>query len=257
MKIKKYTLLLSLLSILLGIGIWSIIASFANASLLPTPIAVLNAFIYLAQDKELIGHILASLSRVILGFLIGSLLGLISAAITSRSLTLKSIILPWIEMMRPIPPLAWIPLAILWFGIGNKSAVFLVALGSFFPVYSNVYDGIISIQKEFYDAARVLGADSSLIFLHVTIPSVLPNALTGFRVGLGVSWMIVITAELVGATSGLGYFIQLNRILLQTDRVIVGMALIGILGFVMNYIITRVEKCLLRWQKNELRQVFI
>ena len=148
MKTKKYTPLLSLFGILLGIGIWSIITRFVNASLLPPPIAVLDAFIYLAQDKELIGHILASLGRVILGFLIGSLLGLIFAAITSRSLIWKSIILPWIEMIRPIPPLAWIPLAILWFGIGNKSAIFLVTFGSFFPVYSNIYDGIPSIQKK-------------------------------------------------------------------------------------------------------------
>ena len=85
----------------------------------------------------------------------------------------------------------------------------------------------------------------------------MPNTLTGFRVGLGVSWMIVITAELVGATSGLGYFIQLNRILLQTDRVIVGMVLIGILGFVMNYLITHIEKYLLRWRENEIRRAFI
>lgn len=163
MKTIKYTLI-SLFSILLGIGIWSIITRFVNLSLLPSPISVLDAFIYLAQDKELIGHILASLGRVILGFLIGSLLGLIFATITSYSLVWKSIMFPWIEMIRPIPPLAWIPLAILWFGIGNKSAIFLVALGSFFPVYSNVYDGIISIQKEYYDAARVLGANSTLIF---------------------------------------------------------------------------------------------
>ena|SRR3989338_1770591 len=255
MKIKKYRIVLSLFSILLVIGIWDIITYFhlVNVSLLPSPIAVLNAFIYLAQSKELTGHIFASLGRVILGFLIGSLLGLIFAIIASRSSIWKSIISPWIEIVRPIPPLAWIPLAILWFGIGNKSAVFLVALGSFFPVYSNVYDGIASIQKKYYDAARVLGASSTLIFLHIIIPSVLPNMLTGFRVGLGISWMIVITAELVGATSGLGYFIQLNRILLQTDRVIVGMILIGILGFMINYLITHIEKYSLRWRENEIR----
>ncbi|MBI1935128.1 ABC transporter permease [Candidatus Woesearchaeota archaeon] len=248
--INKKTIILKVLSVLFVVIIWQILSSsqIINAHFIPPPLEIAKSFILTIQSTEIFKDIYVSISRVFVGFLMGAVIGLIFGVITSYSAVLRYLLSIWIEFIRPIPPLAWIPLAILWFGLGNKSAIFLVALGSFFPVYSNTFEGVIALPKKFVDTAKTLGADSKLIFLEVVIPAILPYIITGLKIGLGVSWMIVVTAELVGTTSGLGYFIQLNRILLQVDKVIVGMIVIGLIGLVMNYFISLLEKYFSHWK---------
>ncbi len=242
---KKFNsgLLLGMASILVGLIGWQLLIWLAifNTSFLPSPIDVLNAFASLFQNGTFVVDVYSSILRVFLGFLLGTLTGLILAALNSYSATMNKITSPWIEVLRPIPPLAWIPLSILFFGLGDKPAIFLVSLGSFFPVYTNAYDAIKKIPEKYLHTAKMMGVDTKLLLLDVIIPSTLPRIVTGLKIGLGISWMIVITAELVGATSGLGYFIELNRLLLQVDKVIVGMLVIGSIGFLMNRGISKVE----------------
>ncbi|HLC92314.1 MAG TPA: ABC transporter permease [archaeon] len=237
-------------SIILGITAWQALLSFGlvNANFLPTPLDVFKSLVELIQDGTFIGDIFSSITRVFLGFLGGAIIGLIIAALNAYSGISTRITTPWIEIIRPIPPLAWIPIAILFFGLGDKPAIFLVSLGSFFPIYTNTYQAIKNIPDKYLHTAKVLGANTKLLLLDIIIPSILPRVITGLKIGLGISWMIVITAELVGATSGLGYFIELNRLLLRVDNVIVGMLVIGAIGYAMNTLISFVEKRFFHYQ---------
>jgi ABC-type nitrate/sulfonate/bicarbonate transport system permease component len=155
-----------------------------------------------------------------------------------------------IEFLRPIPPIAWIPLAIFWFGIGNLSAGFIVFLGAFFPVFVNSHVGIRSVERVHIEAALTLGASRKLLITDVLIPAAIPHLLAGIRIGLGFGWMAVVAAELIAANSGLGYDIGLNRNLLRTDRILAGMATIGFIGYGMNLGMERLGRLLLPWQAN-------
>ncbi len=234
----------SVASLSIIVNIWHAILSFGlvNANFLPTPLDVFESLVGLLHDETFIGDIYSSISRVLTGFLVGAITGLILAGINSYSRISSKITTPWIEVVRPIPPLAWIPIAILFFGLGDKPAIFLVSLGSFFPIYTTTYQAIKNIPEKYLHTAKVLGANTKLLLLDVIIPSILPRVIAGLKIGLGMSWMIVITAELVGSTSGLGYFIELNRLLLHVDNVIVGMLVIGAIGYAMNASISFIEK---------------
>ncbi|PIP86723.1 nitrate ABC transporter permease, partial [Candidatus Campbellbacteria bacterium CG22_combo_CG10-13_8_21_14_all_43_18] len=159
------------------------------------------------------------------------------------------LISPILELLRPIPPIAWIPLAILWFGIGNNPAYFLVFLGAFFPIFSNTYLGVSSVEETYKRAAYSLGATKKEIITDIILPASMPQIFTGLKIGLGVGWMVVIAAELVGAQSGLGYMIQLNRFLLNSPEIITGMITIGVIGFLLNLLITKIEKMTTPWNQ--------
>jgi NitT/TauT family transport system permease protein len=156
---------------------------------------------------------------------------------------------PVLEVLRPIPGIAWIPLAILWFGIGDSSSYFIVAIACFFPIFISAYIAIMSVDRRYLEMARSLGAPRWGQALQVMLPAALPRIMTGLRVGLGVAWMTVIAAELVAARSGLGYMIELNRSLIQTPAVLVGMIVIGVLGFLMATLLEVVERVVLHWER--------
>jgi NitT/TauT family transport system permease protein/sulfonate transport system permease protein len=156
-------------------------------------------------------------------------------------------ILPVIELIRPISVLAWIPLAILWFGLGDHSAWFIIFLGSFFPIFTNTYLGACSVAPIHIQVAQCFGAGRWLFLRQVMFPSALPYIIAGLRVGLGVGWTCVIAAELIAATSGLGYMIQLARTMIETENVMAGMIVIGIIGFIMNSGMLWLERRFIRW----------
>jgi ABC-type nitrate/sulfonate/bicarbonate transport system permease component len=183
-----------------------------------------------------IGFLLAAAGGVALGVLLGS------------SRWLAALFHPLLEALRPIPPIAWIPLAILWLGIGDPPSYFIVAIGAFFPIFVNAYVGIQMVDRRYVQVARCLGASRRMIVLEVVLPAALPLLLTGLRIGLGTGWMAVIAAELVVAREGLGYMIQLNRSLLETPRVILGMATIGLLGTLMAAVLRWLQDRLTPWQ---------
>jgi NitT/TauT family transport system permease protein/sulfonate transport system permease protein len=192
-------------------------------------------------------HLAASLQRVFAGFLLAALTGIVLGVLTGWVRPFAEVVKPVLEALRPIPPIAWTPLAILWFGVGNAPSYFLVFIGAVFPVFVNTFSAVRNIDQIQINAALCLGAGPGLILRDVLIPASLPVIFPGLRIALGVGWMCVVAAELIAAQSGLGYMIQQNRLLLQTQNVLAGMITIGIVGFAMSVAMERIERPLLRW----------
>jgi NitT/TauT family transport system permease protein len=235
--------LLSVLGLVLFVAIW-FAASFHlnNPVLLPSPAATVEGFIDLVRDGTLAVDAMASLKRVIGGFLIASAVAVPLALLMASFATLDAMISPIVSFLRPIPPIAWIPLAILWFGIGDPPSYFITSLAAFFPIFVNSYAGGHAVRAEHVYAALSLGAGRRAMFFKIYLPSAMPMIAAGLRIGLGQSWMAVVTAELIAAHSGLGYMIQANRLSLETALVLVGMSVIGILGAVMAAALHVLEK---------------
>jgi NitT/TauT family transport system permease protein/taurine transport system permease protein len=154
---------------------------------------------------------------------------------------------PIMEILRPIPPLAWIPLSILWFGIGDEQNEFIIFLGIFFPILVNTIVGVKNIDPILVRAARSLGASERRLLARIVFIGALPQIITGVRIGLGVGWMALVAAELVGASSGLGFLINDARSMLRTDTIIVGMLTIGIVGLLIDTAILALGRRLLPW----------
>lgn len=237
-----------------GLGIlaliWTLVAlRLNNPVLLPTPTVVLEGFYQLFADGLLLKDVVASLKRVFIGFLIASAIGVPLAMLLAYFVALRRLILPVVNLIRPIPPIAWIPIAILWFGIGDKPSFFITAIAAFFPIFLNSFFGGISVEDQHLNAARCLGAKKVSLVVRIMFPSALPMIWTGLKIGLGQSWMAVVTAELIAAQSGLGYMIQVSRLNLETSYVLVGMVTIGILGSLMALALTSVERYVLPWKQ--------
>ena len=234
--------------------IWEISARLGllNIQVLSSPSEIILSFLQLISTRSLLTDVMYSVKRVLIGVILGSLFGIIAAILVGLDKIVRDYLGFIIEIIRPIPPIAWIPIAILWFGIGDGPAYFLVSLGAFFPLFSNTIKAIKNIESRYVNLALSLGASKSLVFRKVLIPIILPDLITGLRVGLGVGWIIVITAEMVGAQSGLGYMIQLNRIMLQMPNVIVGMITIGIIGLLLSFLMSFIEHLIIPWQKRML-----
>lgn len=220
-----------------------------NGDLFPPPSAVGKSIIELAQLGILWTDIQASVLRVTVGFLIATFVAMVLAIVLARSERLTFYVMPIIELIRPISVIAWIPLAILWFGLGNKPAWFIIFLGAFFPIFTNTFLGFRSVEHIHVQVAECLGAGRWLFVKEVLFPSALPYILTGMRIGLGVGWMCVIAAEMIASTSGLGYMIQLARSLIETEKVVGGMVVIGIIGFGMNHLMLYAERKLAPWRR--------
>ena len=239
-----------LVPVIVLLALWQIFGwlGWSNTDLVPSPTEVASAIGEMTSSGQLFDDALASLRRVFVGFTAAIIIGCIIGGLTAGNSNWSSWLDSPLELLRPIPPIAWIPLAIIWFGIGEMPAYFIVFLGAFFPVFVNVVAGIRSTEQQHINAALCLGANRWLILCDVILPSALPSIMTGLRVAFGVGWICVITAELVGAQSGLGYMIQLNRLLLRTDKVVAGMVVIGFLGFTFNQLLVFAERKLVRWR---------
>jgi ABC-type nitrate/sulfonate/bicarbonate transport system permease component len=228
------TLLLGAAGLGVFLAIWTLAsASLNNPVLLPSPMAVLLTYGELIEDGSLMVDVRASIVRVFAGFLIASSIAVPLALVLAYSRILRELVMPLIALIRPIPPIAWIPLAILWMGLGDPPSYFITSIAAFFPIFLNAFAGGTSLQQEHVSAARSLGAGPFALLTKVMLPSALPMIVTGLRIGLGQAWMAVVTAELIAAQSGLGYMIQISRLGLETARVLVGMTVIGLLGAVM------------------------
>jgi ABC-type nitrate/sulfonate/bicarbonate transport system permease component len=236
----------SVAGVFVFLAIWTTAARhLGNSVLLPDPEAVVVGFLELLRDGSLMKDVAASLKRVIGGFAIATFIAVPVALLMAFSRPLDWFLSPIITFLRPIPPIAWIPIAILWFGIGDPPSYFITSLAAFFPIFINSYAGGRSVRPEHIHAARSLGAGNRALFTRIFLPSALPMIATGLRIGLGQSWMAVVTAELIAAHSGLGYMIQANRIALETALVLVGMCMIGLLGAAMSAILVAFEKNIL------------
>ena len=243
-----------MLFVALGLlALWQGISSFQLVAprFLPAPLVVFAAFLDLALSGVLLDDVLASVERFAAGFAIASALAVPLAFCCGLMPAFAEAFLPLVELLRPISPIAWIPLAILWFGIGRETSYFLVAIGVFFPVFTNTFFGVRYVPLVYKRAALCLGAKKRRMLLEIILPAALPHIFAGLRIALGVGWMCIIAAELVGAQSGLGYLIQYSRLLLDTPRVIAGMVVIGVIGFGMSEAMRFIELRCTPWHKEQ------
>lgn len=216
--------------------------------ILPPPSQIALTFWTLLAGGDLTRHIGISILRVLEGFGIAAVLGLSFGTAIGLSRTLDRLTDLVIQLIKPIPPIAWIPLAILWFGIGEESKVYIIFLGAFFPIIVSTIDGIRQTDQKYVELAKILEVPQTRFIRQVIIPGAFPAIMTGLRVGLMVAWMCVVAAELIAASSGIGYLIMDARQLSQSDVVLVGMITIGIIGKLMDSMIKRLERHLITWK---------
>lgn len=244
-------LLIKLSTILSILLLWHILSVFVFPAytIIPSPSEVCVAVLALINKGDIFVHIFASLVRVIIGFSIAGFLGVGLALVTGYYKKTSAFIGPIVEFFRPIPPIAWIPLAILIFGLGSPSAYFIVFVGAFFPIFTNTLFGINSLPRIYVNVARSFEIRKLTFVKDILFKFSLPYIFTGLKVGIGMAWMSVIAAELIGAQSGLGYFIQLNRLLLRTDNIIAGMIIIGAVGYSLVKLLSLVERRMIPWKR--------
>ena len=256
-KLRTKLKLLHLVSIGFGLSAWQLIVSggVISKNSLPAPTYVLQALLELVSrglppGHLLWGHIGHSAFRVIGGFAIAGLLGIGLGILIGISPTVKAVTTPWVELLRPIPPLAWIPVAIMWFGIGNPSAIFVIAYGAFFPILLNTVSGMKEVDQRYLEAALTLGAARKDLIQRVMLPGAAPVIFIGLRVGWQISWMTLVAAEFTGIRSGygLGYLITIASDLQRPAFVMAGMAVIGVLGYLTNFIFEVLQKRILQWK---------
>ncbi|SRR6266568_4210570 len=198
---------------------------------------------------ELPRDAVGSLKRVLVGFIIGGGLALPLGLLMGAKDWIYQLFDPLVQILRPIPPIAYIPLSILWFGLGDPPAYFLISLGAFFPVLMNTIAGVRSVDAIYIRAARNLGAGEEVLFRRVILPAATPYILTGVRVGVGVAFIVVIVAEMIAVNSGLGYRILEAREFLWSDKIIAGMLTIGLAGLGIDLGMNGLNRRLLRWHR--------
>ncbi|MFS4460797.1 ABC transporter permease [Bdellovibrio sp. HCB2-146] len=198
---------------------------------------------------ELIHDLLASLYRVAVGFFVGAGLALPLGLMMGASTHIYDYLNPLVQVVRPIPPIAFIPLAILWFGLGDPPAVFLISLGVFFPVLMNTIVGVRAVDSIYIRAARNMGAGPVVMFLKIMLPAAMPYILSGIRIGIGTGFICMIVAEMIAVNNGLGYRILEAREYFWSDKIIAGMLSIGLLGLAIDTGVSRLNNYLLRWHR--------
>lgn len=231
------------------LSVWELSArmGWLSTRVLPEPWAVLVAFWQLASSGELWEHIGVSTARALSGLAIGGGLGLLLGLLTGSLRWAETLLDTTLQMVRNIPPLALIPLVILWFGIDESAKLFLVAVGVFFPIYLNTFHGIRSVDKGLIEMARSYGLSGWQLQRQVILPGALPSILVGLRFSLGLMWVLLIVAETISAQAGIGYMTMNAREFLQTDVVLVGILLYALLGKLADVLARTLERLALRW----------
>jgi NitT/TauT family transport system permease protein len=250
------------------IALWqaSTALEWINPQVLPSPWAVVTKWVeYLlplqaydpaasswlawAFSGELVGDTISSMYRVLVGFAVGAGLALPFGLVMGSSKRMYDWLNPLLQVLRPIPPIAYIPLAILWFGLGNAPAVFLIALGAFFPVLMNTIAGVRQVDGIYVRAARNLGVSQRTMFLRVMLPAAVPYILSGVRIGIGTAFIVVIVSEMIAVNNGLGFRILEAREYFWSDKIIAGMISIGLLGLAIDIGMNKLNNHLLRWHR--------
>jgi NitT/TauT family transport system permease protein len=229
--------------ILLLIALWWFVVVYYDSAIFPTPGQVVSGAYELAQDGTLWEHITASLFRVGAGFglavLVAIPLGLWMGWVRQAFVTLN----PIFQILRPISPIAWIPIAILWFGVGDVSPIFLIFISSVFPMIVQTSSGVHTIDRRYLRAAANFGVSRTVLFGRVVIPAVLPEMIVGMRIGIGVAWLVVVAAEMIALRSGLGYLIMDSRNAgNRYDLVVASMIIIGLIGLLLDGITRLLER---------------
>ncbi len=230
--------------------IWQLSVSLLHVpnTVLPAPSHILASLQELIASGELFGHLKISVTRALIGFLLGASLGLLFGTVTGLSNKTEQFLDPSLQMLRTVPHLALAPLFILWFGLGELSKILLIALGAFFPLYVNTLLGIRGVDKKLFDVARILEFSRWQQVTKLILPASLPNILLGVRLSLGAAWLGLVVSELMGASEGIGYLIMDARQFTRTEVVFVGIIIFALGGKLADSLVRVLESRLLKWR---------
>ncbi len=252
---KKETILHNILKFCTPVAVvvlWQLFSAvgWINASVLPAPLAIMKVFINRIASGEFFTDAGISLLRVLQGYLLGGALGIVVGTAMAFSRRFESALSLIFNLIRPIPIIAWVPIFIMWLGIGEVSKVTVITFGTFFPVLLNTLHGIRSTDPKLLEVAGSFEKKRSRIFFSVILPSASPAIFTGLRLGLGLAWMSVVGAEMIGASSGIGYLIAFAGQLSQPAVMLMGVFVIGIIGCVIDLLLRMLEHRLMKWNVN-------
>ena len=254
-KEKLADILLSIVGIGAVIVIWALAVKYTRIGLLlPSPLEVAQRFIYvcshtIGKNFNIFQHLLISLRRVLIGFSVASAAGIILGIGMGRFPLIESIFRPIFELVRPIPSVAWIPLAIIWFGIGEGAKFYIIFMAGFVNITVNTYSGAKRVDESVLGAAYMLGASKVQAFFRVVIPSCVPYIFAGMQVGLSTCWMAVLAAEMVSSTSGIGWTITAGQENGDMTQIFVGIIAIAVVGLLMAVLMRWLEKVLCQWKE--------
>jgi sulfonate transport system permease protein len=247
-KVEDYFVIGLILPILLIIG-WEVAANagLVNQSILPGPSRILKSFIKQMKNMSLEENVLVSLQRVAIGYVIGAFFGILMGIFTGLYRLFNRIVSLGFEILRPIPVIAWVPVLILISGIGETSKIIVIVIGTFWSVFLNTSDGIRNVDKKLIEVSTIFKKRKLAVITKVILPAALPSIFTGLRLGVGTAWISVIGAELIAASSGLGFLISYSREMSQPASMFVGVFTIGLIGCLINILIRQLERHLLKW----------
>ena len=200
-----------------------------------------------AFSKTILIHFWASVTRVYAGFFLAAAVGVPLGLLIGRVKLIRELVDPTLQLLRPVPVTAWLPLSMIFFGLGPNAAIFLVFLGAFYPIVLNTTFGVRSVDAKLFEAATMLGCGGSSLFRQVVLPASLPSIFNGLRLGHGFSWILIVVGEMTGVPQGLGAVIMDGRMLSRADLVIAGMIIIGLAGFFSDRVIVAINNRLLAW----------
>jgi NitT/TauT family transport system permease protein len=225
------------------IGCWAAIVRISGSELFPTPLEVARGLVELAEKGLLFRYVVASLFRVTWGFGLAVLLGVPAGLLLGWFGRARAAFNPLIQAFRPISPIAWIPVAILWFGVSDAAPIFLIFLASVFPITVTTIAAVQGVQAVYLRAAKNFGLSGAKLFLRVIFPATLPQIITGLRIALGVAWLVVVAAEMIAVNSGLGYLIiDARNAGKRYDLVVAGMVVIGMIGWLLDGLMRQLER---------------
>jgi NitT/TauT family transport system permease protein len=225
------------------LALWSFAVQFSGTKIFPSPAAVAGAIATLAEKSLLWRYIADSLGRVFAGYVIAIIIGIPLGFLLGWYAPLARAVNPLIQMLRPISPLAWMPLAVIWFGVSNAAPVFLIFLASFFPIVVAAMNGVRNVPPMYLQAGRNFGLTTSQLMIRVVAPAALPGIIVGLRLAFGIAWVVLVAAEMIAVDSGLGYLIiDARNAGKRYDLVVAGMLMIGLIGLVLDTGIRAIEE---------------
>lgn len=245
--VRRYVLGGSALLVVVGVYVIVSYLPGVNPTVIPPPDAIAGALVEQARSGALLDNTVASLGRVLGGFVVGAGAAVILGSLLGWFRTIEHLLDPIVEVLRPVPPLAYIPLVIIWVGIGEVSRLLVITLSAFLVCVVAVSSGMREVPRIYVEAARTLGASKAHVFRTVAIPAATPYIFTGLRTALGASWTTLVAAELVAAQSGLGFMLQTGRRFFRTELVLAGIIVIGVLAFCMDRTLRALQKRFTRW----------
>ncbi|MVF14295.1 ABC transporter permease [Ketobacter sp. MCCC 1A13808] len=250
---KGLSWVVRILAIIGAIGVWQLASSFQWSFFLsfenvPTPVVVFDALLAQLNNAEFYKHIMVSLQRILLSYLLAVVIGVLIGVLMGMYKIAEDIFLPYIEILRPIPAVAWIPMAILVMPTEESSIIFITFLGALFPIILNTVHGVEQTPVNLIRAAKSFGANGRNILWHVVLPGALPSILAGLAIGMGVAWFSLLAGEIISGQYGIGYFTWSAYTLVEYPNIIIGMLIIGLLGTGSTALVRLMAKPMLRWQ---------